>query len=342
MTVAGCASSTLPIPPSWSVTPAKAIDPAQVCAEIHCRTPDPADVRVVTTAGGEKLVRGEKDLTPPFVAIDSFDVSTERKEVVFSAKRKDNFDVGLVSIDGSDIHWIFEDPADETLVQWAPKGNKISYVMHSVTGDLVRTVHIPTAATLTVPFRWSRVRALAWEPAAVRMSVTLAGASSSDRVESLKYDGEEKRTEVAPAVRLDVTVEPFAGGLLMRPPVMRYGDRYPLIVWIGDPAAWSDARAALLREGGVACAIVRNAPDAAFWQAVDDAKNLDTGRVWVVGAAGDRSGVTYIAPSNDLPSGRYRIQGRVLLVPPAVVQSVAAGFIADQLKRTDPRNGRNR
>src|SRR5216684_5458330 len=229
--VMGCASATLPVPPSWSVHPSSPVDPAALCARIHCRVPDPADVRIVTTAAGSKLVRGGKDLTPSFLAIDSYDVSAERKEVVFSAKRKDNFDVGLVSVDGSDIHWIFEDPVDETLAQWAPRGNKISYVMHNPAGDMVRTVHIPTAATLTVPFPWCRVRALAWEPEAERFALTLSCLTSSERVDNLRFGGEGGRTDVAPSVRLDLVPEPFAGGVLLRPPAVPYGDRFPLVVW---------------------------------------------------------------------------------------------------------------
>ncbi len=130
--------------------------------------------------------------------------------------------------------------------------------------------------------------------------------------------------------------------MLLRPAVMRYGDRYPLVVWIGDPAEWSDARAALQRDGGVACAVIRSAPDAAFWTAVTEMTNLDSARVWVVGGVGDHPGVMYIAASPQVPAGRYRMEGRVLYAPAAVVQSVAAGFIADQLKRNDPRNGSHR
>jgi hypothetical protein len=40
-----------------------------------------------------------------------------------------------------------------------------------------------------------------------------------------------------------------------------------------------------------------------------------------------------------LPAGRYRRQGAVVAVPPAVVQSFASRFIPDQLKRTSTPNG---
>ena len=132
-----CATSK-PVPHVAKVT--------DLCSRVSCAARAISDVRIVNG----KLIAGGKELTPQFVAIQSFDVSLERREVVFSAKRRDNFDIGLVSLDGSDIHWIPEDPADEIDVQWAPKGNKVSYIVRTKTGDVVRTVHIPTAAQLAV------------------------------------------------------------------------------------------------------------------------------------------------------------------------------------------------
>ncbi|HEX8619856.1 MAG TPA: hypothetical protein VF911_19910, partial [Thermoanaerobaculia bacterium] len=49
-----------------------------------------------------------------------------------------------------------------------------------------------------------------------------------------------------------------------------------------------------------------------------------------------------VVADQSLPAGRYRRAGNVVSVPPAVVQSVAAGFIADQLKRTSSTNGSSR
>jgi len=144
------------------------------CASTDSAIPyvEQAGIRVERTPAGERLVREKKALTPDFPAIDSFSVSAERGEVVFSAKRKDSFDIGLVSTDGSPIHWVPEDPADEVAVQWAPRGNKISFVVRGRTGDLVRTVHVPTSAALTVDFPYATVRSLTWEPAAERFAVT--------------------------------------------------------------------------------------------------------------------------------------------------------------------------
>src|SRR5260370_13839656 len=137
-----------------------------LCARVECAK---SATRSVTIVDG-KLVSDGKDLTPQFAAIDSFDVSLDRKEIVFSAKRKDNFDIGLVSLDGSDIHWVPEDPADEVGVQWAPRGNKVSFILHTKTGSIVRTVHIPTATPLSVDFPESQIDSLDWEPHAERFA----------------------------------------------------------------------------------------------------------------------------------------------------------------------------
>jgi hypothetical protein len=276
-----------------------------------------------------QLIAGDKPLTPQFAVIQSFDVSLERREIVFSARRGDNFDVGLVSLDGSEIHWIPEDPADETDVQWAPRGNKVSYVVHTKAGDLVRTVHVPTAMQLTVAFPYASVRALAWDRPAERFSVVLSSPEASERVESMTYSGESRRTVVAPEVQLDVVLEPVGGALVLRPSALRYGERLPLVVWLSEePFAWDDARAALIRSARVACAIVTRLPDGSAFSSIPW---IDMERVYVVGARA--SGGISIVPSDH--SG-YRIDGNELLVPRAIVKSFAASWIAQQLR---DRNG---
>src|SRR5438874_8510981 len=117
-----------PLPVAWRSGPVAARI-ADLCSKVVCAGKIANDVRVVDG----RLTSGSKQLTPQFSAIQSFDVSLERREVVFSARRTSNFDIGLVSLDDSDVHWIPQDPADETDVQWAPRGNKISYVVHSRT-----------------------------------------------------------------------------------------------------------------------------------------------------------------------------------------------------------------
>src|ERR1051325_5739193 len=130
-----CASSLRPIPEAWRSVPA-APQVTDLCARVTCADkPKAPDVHI---AAG-RLYAGERGLTPQYAAIQSFDVSTDRGEVVFSAKRADDFDIGLVALEGSDVHWIPPERMDETDVQWAPRGNKVSYVVHAPGGATVRT-----------------------------------------------------------------------------------------------------------------------------------------------------------------------------------------------------------
>ncbi|HEX8153796.1 MAG TPA: hypothetical protein VF698_11750, partial [Thermoanaerobaculia bacterium] len=177
----------------------------------------------VRIAGG-RLMHGDKPLTEAFAAIDSFDVSQARGEVVFSARRDGSFDIGLVALAGSPVSWFPSDPADEVQVSWAPRGNKVAYVLRTRSGDLVRTVHVPTSFELTNEFTYARMRALAWDPAGDRYAVAYNTVDASDRVEIMRYGGEARQMAVPAAVRLDVTVEPFAGdALLLAPSALRYG-----------------------------------------------------------------------------------------------------------------------
>src|SRR5512140_2486626 len=111
-----------------------------------------AAIAISRTSGGETLTRlsasGRKDLlAAPVAAVESFDISPDGKQIVVSARRQ-NYDVGIIPGDGGDPRWIGTDPADETTVTWAPRGNKVSWVIHAFGGDVVRTVHIPTAFSL--------------------------------------------------------------------------------------------------------------------------------------------------------------------------------------------------
>jgi hypothetical protein len=332
--LASCASAPIAIKPSWETVPAAKVH-SDYCLFFDCAiNPKPENIRV----SGNQLFNGSKALTPVFVAIDSYDVSLERKEIVFSAKRKDNFDVGLVSMDGSDIHWIPEDPADETNVSWAPRGNKVSYILHTSRGSIVRTVHIPTATPLSVDLPDSEIDVLIWEPKAERFALVLESPDVSWRLVSMTYAGEKREEVIHPSDRLDVSLEPIGGVLVMRPNAMRYNEKLPLVVWFDDkPFAWSDARAALMRNARVAIAIAPKFSDG-FWREIRNVPWLDTNRTYSVGSS--TIGSTSITGDPDIAPHRYVRRGNTLLVPSAVVQSFAAAFIADDLKGTPPPNGR--
>jgi hypothetical protein len=304
------------------------------------RTVDGA-IHVANEFVAPRIMNGEKQLTDPFRAVDSLDLSEERGEVVFSVKRRDDFELGLVSSDGSPISWIPNDPSDEVDVQWAPRGNKISYVIRAKSGDIVRTLHIPTSFELAVAFPNALVHSVGWDPAAEGYAVAYSTPDASDRVEVMKYDGTGRRMAVSPSARVDAEVEPFApGAVVVRPADLLYNEKLPVVVWVSDTFGWNDARGALMKGARVAMVVAKGAPDEALWSAVDGTPWMDGARVYVVGGTGSR-GVSIVGDAA-MPDGRYRQARNVVTVAPAVVQSFAAGYIADQLKRDPLTNGSSR
>jgi hypothetical protein len=328
-----CATALRPVPDAWRTVP-EAPRVGDLCARVTCAAKPKSDVRVE----GGKVVAGDKALTPAFGAIQSLDVSLDRREVAFSAERAGNFDVGLVSLDGSEISWLPAERVDETDVQWAPRGNKVSYIVHTSRGDIVRTVHIPTSAQLSADFADARVDALAWDPAAERYAVVVESAAASQSVESVEYSGERRRTVVPAAEHLDVVSEPLAGALILRPAALQYNETVPLVVWVdADALRWSDARAALMRNARVAVAIVKEAPGEAFWGEMRKAKWIDATRTYLVcrcrlQPALDRLKPvpTLIMEDETVPAGFYRDDDHVIRV--RGIQSFAAGYIAHELK----------
>jgi hypothetical protein len=370
--LSGCASASFPVPAGWDSTPRASVI-SNLCAHVTCAARAQSAVHVVDN----RIFNGTKGLTPPFAAIDSFDVSLDRKEVVFSARRKDNFDIGLVSIDGSDIHWVPEDPRDETDVQWAPRGNKVSFLLRTATGSVVRTVHIPTATPLSVDFPETQIDALAWEPKAEEYAVVVESPQASQSLVTMTYEGTKRHEVVAPSSRVDISIEPVGGALLMRPNDLHYNEKLPVVLWIdAHPFAWSDARASLMRNARVAIAIA-DRENAAFWNEIAKVTWIDSGRRYRVDAGtrdeglnagtrdegrgkkpgtrdevGEKDAATaaprppslvpgvLITADPAIPAGRYRRTGNTVVTAPAVVQSFAAAFIADDLKGTPPPHGR--
>jgi hypothetical protein len=334
----GCASGPAWFPRGWETVPQASVV-GDYCVHVGCPPkPNLANIRVAEN----RLFNGSKPLTPAFAAIDSYDVSLDRREIVFSAKRTNNFDVGLVSMDGSDIHWIPEDPSDEVNAQWAPRGNKVSYILQTATGSIVRTVHIPTGTPLSVDLQRTQVDALAWDSQAERFALVLESPDVSQHLVSMTYAGEQRQELVAASDWLSVTLEPIGGVLVMRPNEMRYNEKLPLVIWL-DPKlfAWHDARAALMRSSRVAIAIAPSVDDN-FTTAIRNVPWIDSNRTYIVNATNRQAdnGATIITTDPNLPPHHYTRHGNTIRVRPAVVQSFAAAFIADDLKGTPPPNGR--
>lgn len=327
----GC-SSTTAIPEAWLSVPETSASSMPVKNTVD------GPVRLQLN----QLWRDDKAITPTFAAIDSFDYSESRDEVIFSAKRDASFDVGLVAGDGSRTNWLPPDAADEVAVQWAPRGNKVSYVVRAKLGDVVRTFHVPTSFQYLVDFgSTAAIRSLTWDAAAERFTVVYSTLDAFERTESIHYNGSDRRTEAPPSATIAADLLGFGpDAFALRPRELRYDEKLPVVVWLADRFAWSDARAALMRDARVASIVVTRTPDETFWKSVRETTWLDASKLYVVnGTAPDAIGFVGDAA---VPAGRYRRTGNVVAAAPAAIQSVAAGFIADQWKRTSPAHGSSR
>jgi hypothetical protein len=331
--------------------------------------PAAATIAGITCGADPKLVASTasgtvKALTPPFAAIDSFAFSPDGQELVFSTRREQGFDVGLVSSDGGEIHWVPPVRGDETHVSYAPRGHKIAYFLRAADAALVRTVHVPTATPLTADFPFSTLRDLAWLPEGDKYAVALSSVDAADRIELLRYDGSDQTTLVRPIARLTAELETVGAVTLIRPPDLRYNERVPLVVWTGEemPFAWDDDRGWLHATARLASAVTPRPArelDAAFWTTLLALPWIDPDKIYVVSPGplpaklaspgrGSMRPVTFIAPSapgTNLPPDRYlqRVVGTsraILLRPgqPGSVKSSAAALIADQLKGPAPQN----
>lgn len=335
------ACSTLqPIPPAWLDTPSA----TRVRAVELDEKGNVNNAALLPLAAGpiavedNRLVRDGKPLTEAFTAIDSFDYSATRDEIVFSAKRDGGFDIGLVAGDGSKTNWAPADPADEVMVEWAPRGFKVSFVVRAGLGDVVRTLHIPTSYQYALDFGPATVHDVAWEPAGELFAVAYSTLDASDRVEVMHFNGSLRRLARPPAQKLAADVVSFApGAYALRPVDLRYEEKLPVVVWVADRFEWSDARAALLRNARVALIVTRDYDDAVR-KTITETAWMDATRVYGVNAS---AGISVVADPS-VPPGRYRRAGDGIAVAPAAIQSVAAGFIADQLKRTVSTNGSSR
>jgi hypothetical protein len=342
LVLVGCASTTRQVPSAWTAAPIpKAARIRTVVLDSEGKVTQPGTPPLnagPVHAEGNRLWNGGKPLTETFAAIDSFDLSESRGEVVFSARRDASFDIGLVASDGSATNWIPPDPADEVRVEWAPRGSKVSYFVRAPLGDLVRTFHVPTSYQYALDFGPATLHALGWDPQAERFALSYSTIDASDRVEVMRYDGSERRVTIQPVKRIAADVLPFAANtMVLRPQDLYYQEKLPVVVWLADRFEWSDARAALMEKARVAVLVTTRAPDDALWKSVRETPWLDGSRIFVVGASAKEG--TSIVGDPSVPAGRYRRSGNVVAVAPAAIQSFAAGFIADQWKRTSPTHG---
>jgi hypothetical protein len=229
-------------------------------------------------------------LAGPFASVDSFDIAPDGGEIAFSARRGASFDVGLVAAEGSDVRWIGPDPLDERSVRWAPRGNKIAYVIGTSGGAVIRSVHIPTGFQVSAPLPLTEVRDLAWDPAAERLALLVTSADAGERVESMSYEGTDRRELVPPASRSNRPdqLAGVPGALVFTPPIVRYEEKLPLVVWADGetPFVWHEARAKVEQKRRIGSVVVARgaATRPELWTAIAELPWVDPAHVFLVGS----------------------------------------------------------
>lgn len=235
--------------------------------------------------------RSVRPLAGPFASIGAFDVAPEGTEVVFSARRERGFDIGLVPAEGGEVRWIGPDPLDERMVAWAPRGNKFAYVLETPGGVVVRSVHVPTGFQVSAPRSLTRVLDLAWDPTAERIALFVRSADASERVESMRFDGTERRTDIPPALRGETPdqLAGIPGAVVFAPGSVRYGERLPLVIWEDRwaPFAYNEPRAGLQQNRRIGSVVVApgTAQGPAFWDAIAELAWVDRGRIYLIANA---------------------------------------------------------
>lgn len=222
--------------------------------------------------------------------IDSFALSPDESEAVLSALHDGSLDPVIVSADGSKSKWVSLDPLAETNVTWAPRGHKISFVVHTSGGSLVRTVHVPTAFAVAVSFPFGSVLDTRWEPKAERLVILFSTPTTPARIDLVSYQAGEHQAVARSAPDVPGEAEPLSwkGGsvVVLAPAALRYGARVPVIIWkeSKDVFAFNAAATRLREEYGVGLIISPGGVslDAAFWAEVSSLPWVDPARTFVV------------------------------------------------------------
>lgn len=338
--------------------------PPDVTTKLRLLSGSETIVAIVRAETGETLARLDADgtarqLFEPIRRIESFDVSPDGKEIVFSGDRTGNLDVGLVSTSGSDVRWVGPDPAEERSVSWAPRGNKVTWIVETATGALIRTVHIPTAYQLVIDLPFASAESLSWEPRAERFAYVRTSLADGTSVETARYGGDERRTLVPPSGGFggepDVLVNAGVAAVAFAPRGLRYGERRPTVVWVVGRTEAEEASRYAISGGAGHVVVTAGEPGPTFWDALAALSWIDPARVFVVDTTGrallapgrgvTRVGIAVAAtapPPGAVSESVWGERDKQVLLAPADAARVipfAAAYVMEKISRSARANG---
>lgn len=277
-------------------------------------------------AEGERLVRlewpetgsvlEETVLTDPLEKIHAIEPDHDQKELALSVSRDHSRDIAIANAEEPIMNWVPSDPADEVRPRWSPVGYKLSYVVRNRGGDILRTVHVPTAAMVLLDFPDSRVIDYAWLPDGERVVVALSSVTSSDHVIEATYTGSSKTVVVDPRHHYDRQIERLpgtpAGSSLIMPGSVSYDERRPLVIWLTGGTAGAggfDPDLIPLLERLDLGLLIFNGSSAdlgpSLWSEIEEMRWVSRDEVWLVGPVGSEATVPRWVQRSGIETARW-------------------------------------
>jgi hypothetical protein len=236
--------------------------------------------------GGEVLLGNFED-TP------AFDLDRDEEELAISVRREGSRSIAIANARKERMNWVPADPGDEVMPRWAPRGYKVSYVIRHASGDLLRTVHVPTSAMTLVDFPHASVRALDWFHDGDRLVVSVSSILESDHLLEVHYEQGVRRELFEPEYRFERELDRISGTppgtMMVLPRRVAYDGRHPLVIWTRPgsssgmpfdsvlvPLLQRDDLALLLANGG------GGELDRSFWDELARTEWIDPSMVWLV------------------------------------------------------------
>lgn len=258
------------------------------------------------TADGGELVRIDLDeagalrrtvLADDFRAVRELAFDRDGKELVVSAIPREagstgRWDIALVNAEAPVMNWVPADMNDEVAPLFSPFGYKISYIVRSTGGDVIRTVHVPTAAMVLATFGSAKIHDYAWMPDGERLIVALSSPLVSDHLVEINYAGVGLRELIGPEIRIEREADRLpgapAGSILLSPESLAYGERHPLVIWTTGPdrdLAFDPRLVPLLDRGDIGVLLIEGSVESiepALWDALPELGWVDQNEIWLV------------------------------------------------------------
>lgn len=173
---------------------------------------------------------GEIPLSSLQGRFEAWDLAPDGEEAVVIVRREGTLDAAMVSTSRPALNWIPGEGLPQTMPRWAPRGYKVSFIVEGYR-DVIRSVHVPTAATQHVAPGTS-IGSYDWNQDGERIAVITRSLLSGDAVEIFSFRGEHVRTALESESRFEGEAVVLSDGrsVLIQPRAIRYEQRYPVVI----------------------------------------------------------------------------------------------------------------